>query len=274
MKQKNRLLILIAFVLALLTSACTKNFFDELADKEDEDAVYFQAQRELDDLNYGQAIILIQSLSADYQSRRDVSFTLASAFAGRCGLNFIDLANELQSASATGLFGLLMDAFPGGTDTKISDCVAAETVIQNLESDATLRTVDENLLMAFVSFAKIGVVINRYADTDDDGSPDGGFDHCSNTDLPETNVREVGTGVANAVISLGAAGSSVAGASLTSLTDLCAADPALADLCTITDKSLFDANGVKGIRAAIASTDFVGIGSCPSDVATCFLACP
>ena len=261
-------------LIGLVTLSCSKNFYDELADKEDEDALFFDAKAALDEQNYSQAITLINSLSDDYKTGRDVKFTLASAYAGRCGLNFIDLAENLGSAGATGLFGLLMQAFPGSTDAAITDCIAAEDTIESVATDPGVRTVDENLLMAFISLTKIGVVVNRYADTNDDGSPDGGFDHCSNTDFPEADVRQVGTGFSHAVLSLTAAGTSVGGDSLTALTDVCAADPNLATLCTITDPAVFDANAVKGIRAAVAANELVGIGSCANTVANCFLACP
>ena len=266
--------ILVVTLSLLFSLSCSKNFYDELADKEEDDAVYFEAQKALDDLNYSQAILLIQSLGADYQTRRDVNFTLASAFAGRCGLNFISLAETLSDASATGLFGIIMQGFPGSSDNSIADCISAESVINTVESDPTLRTVDENLLMAFVAFSKIGVILNRYADSDDDGSPDGGFDHCSNADFPEADVRQIGTGIGNAVLSLGSAGSTVGGSSLTALTDLCAADPLLNSLCTITDPAVFDANGVKAIRAAATANEFIGIGACNNTVVNCFLACP
>jgi hypothetical protein len=264
--MKNVLVVFLGFCF-LVTSSCAKNLFDELADKKDPKAVVFEAKKALNKRRYAEAIQILEELDPAYLAKRDVAFILASAYVGRCGLNFIRFLGNLQNDAGSGFFGMLMGAFPQAVVDDIDFCVTAEQIIQNVVDDPVDRTLDENFLMLFVSFAKIGVALNAVADTDDDGSVDVGFNHCSAASISNNNVAEVGTGFANALISLTYVGS-LLGGDLSSLTqacdDLVAINPQLAVICTLTDKTQYTQNMLLALRAVIGSQSF-GIGSCTNN---------
>lgn len=259
-------IILIAFV---LLTGC-RNWLEETAKKETPDAVFYAAKQSMNDRNYDGAIALLQSLGPTYLAQRHVSLVYASAFSGRCGLDFVTLVNSLKDVNATSLFLYLLELNPSGTDAAIADCVFSESILNSV-GDHTARISDENILMGLSSMTKVGKVLSRYADADDDGVVDGGFDHCDLNDLPDDAVREVGTGVAQAILSISAVSTEVTTGALTEITALCALDPNLNAFCTTTDKNAYTTNQVRVLRAVLGSTD-QGVGACPGSFIAC--VCP
>ncbi len=260
-------------LLLFTLTACSENILKETAKTNTTEAVYYQAKLEMNDGNYTTAIQLLQSLDPTFLARRDVSLVYASAFSGRCGLNFVNLLTQLDSVgSASTLFVFLMNLFPNGTDSKIGDCVTSESTLNTI-GDYTVRTTDENILMGLSSITKVGTVLNRYADTDSDGSTDGTFDHCDLTDFPDDAVREIGTGIANAILSINQVGSAVSSDTLSEITAICAMNANLNVFCTTTDKSAYTAMEVTFLRSILASTsEGIGAVSCPGSFITCI--CP
>ncbi|MCB0365138.1 MAG: hypothetical protein H6624_10465 [Bdellovibrionaceae bacterium] len=272
-----RLLLLISLITSL---SCGQNILSEFA-KDDTDAALFKAARiHINSSEWDDAISKFSSMSAAYLAKREVAVVYASAYAGRCGLDLLALAESMAGTLPSLLFKFLMAQYKNVTTANRDDCKTAETIIKAISADAALRTVDENLLMAFLSFAKIGATISAHADKADfDGNPDGGWNACTDdaANFPEASVREVGTGLALALISLGAVGgqSTIGSGQLTSLTDLCndlsGINPAL-DFCSITEAATYDANQVKGIRSIVQANEWVGIGSCNNTLDNCL--CP
>ena len=98
-------------LLTFSSISCGKNVLEQFADKGTDDAIYYSAQQEMNARNYSAAITTLGTLSAAYLSQRTIQFTLASAYAGRCGLDFIPLANALTSmSSGTTLMDVLRNA--------------------------------------------------------------------------------------------------------------------------------------------------------------------
>jgi hypothetical protein len=256
-------------VFFLLLMSC--NYFEDTAKKDTKEAIFYDAQRKIDKHDYDAAITLFESLDSEFRAQRDVSVIYASAYSGRCGLDFVDLVQNLTAmGSADSVFLSLMQTFPGGTDAKIADCVKAQDILNGI-GDSTVRNPSENVLMGFSSFAKVGTVLSRFADTDADGALDAGFDHCDLTLLPDDAVREVGTGIAVALLSIASAGDGIGGSGLTNVTNFCALDPTLNNFCTTTDKTAFSVLEVAALRAIIGST-VQGIGACAGDFTSCI--CP
>lgn len=255
-------------------SACSENLFDEIADKDTPEAVFFAAKQEINSQNYGAAIILLTSLDPTFLTVRERVPIHASAYSGRCGLVFLTLLTNLQNAAASAtVFGTLMAAFPGALAANADDCIQAETIMDAL-GDESERTGDENLLMAFNSLAKIGTILSSLADTDDDGTADAAFDQCDDTDFPEARVRELGAGLAVAILSLTAVGTSYVDDTLSDVTAFCAIDPNLNSFCTATDPASFSANEVQALRYAVGSND-LGVDSCGGNNFTaCAIANP
>lgn len=273
--------MLSALLLALTCANlnCTKaNVLSEFAKKDTNEALLKAAKIHIDHSEWTEAIAEFSSMSADYLASREVTVVLASAYAGRCGLNLLALAEGISGTLSSLLFKFLMQQYPGALTTNRDDCKTAETLIRGISPDATSRTTDENFLMVFLSFAKIGVTLSAHADkTTIDGEPDGGWNACTDdaSNFPETSVREVGTGLANALLSLTAIGGAVGGSQLTSFTDVCAdletINPAF-NFCSTTDASSFTALHVQAIRSLVSANEFVGIGSCNDTLGNCL--CP
>lgn len=264
------------FLLILAATGCKQNIFDEIAQKDTDEAKYFQAKMEINNRNYSTAIILLESLTPSFVAARERVSVYASAYSGRCGLEFLTLLDNLQNTGASTILSLLMGGFTGADATNVQDCIDAETILDVL-GDQSQRNGNENLLMAFNGLAKVGTILSSLADIDADGNTDGTFDQCNTTDLPEPMVREVGAGIAVALLSLAAIGTSYVDDALADVNALCALDPNLNSICTNTDPATFTANEVQALRYAIGSND-VGIDSCGgnnfSDCAAANPSCP
>lgn len=250
----------LGLIILFLLASCSKNIFDEIADKETPAAIYFQAKREINKGNYSLAITLLESLDDSYLQVRERVPVYASAYAGRCGLVFLTLLDNIQNAGSGSVLVTLMSGFPGALASHVTDCMRAETILESL-GGITARSSDENLLMAFVSLAKIGAILASLADTDRNGTADAGFNQCDATDLPEAMVREVGAGIAVTLLSLTAVGTSYVDDAMADITSLCQLNPNLAAVCTNIDPAVFTAPQVQALRYAIGSNDF-GVNSC------------
>ncbi|MEM7645627.1 MAG: hypothetical protein AAF203_01845 [Pseudomonadota bacterium] len=256
-----------------LLSACSENIFDEFADKDTDEAVFFQAKQSLNARNYTEAINLLESLDPAFLTDRARVPIYASAYSGRCGLEFLTLLNTMQNTGAATVIGTLMGAFPGAQAANIQDCIRSEEIVEAL-GEVGDRTNDENLLMAFNALAKIGAILSTFADTDDDAVADAGFDQCDVNDISDEMVREIGASIAVTVVSLGAIGTSYIDDSLADVNALCALDASLGRFCSITDPLEFLDPEVQALRYAIGSNDF-GIDSCGgNDFTNCPVAQP
>jgi hypothetical protein len=246
------------------------NVFEEIGKKDTPEAIYYEAKLKMNDQDYDTAIALLQSLGPTFLAQRDVSLVYASAFSGRCGLNFVNLVDSISNIATTNLFLFLMGAYPNSTDPKIADCLSAESILAS-NGDYTARLSDENILMGMSSLTKVGTILARYADTDNDGTTDAVFDHCDLAAFPDEAVRQVGTGIANAVLSVSAVASDIASDALTQITDLCAQDANLNAFCTNTDATAYSVNEVRFLRALLGSSG-QGIGACVGNFTDC--VCP
>lgn len=257
--------ILKLLVTVVVCVSCS-NVFEEVAKKDTEQSVYYEAKLALNDRNYDSAISLLQSLGPTFLAQRDVALIYASAYSGRCGLEFVTLIEALSTIGSDNLFLFLMGNYVGGTDARIADCLASEAILNGF-GDYTVRIPDENILMGFSSLTKIGTILSRYADTDgdgvtdDDGTPAGTFDHCDTTDFPDSAVREIGTGMANAITSITAVATDISSGTLTEITDYCNMDSNLNIFCTNTDPNAYTANHIRALRQLLGSAD-MGIGAC------------
>src|SRR5690606_36329312 len=118
---------------------------------------------------------------------------------GRCGLDFLELSETIDEIGTTPIFELLIDSFTADDASNLADCKLSEDLLKTIaDTDGVVSTERGQFLMAFNSFAKIGVVLSHRGDTNNDGAPDAGWDPCDAngaTDLPATDVSEIGTAV-------------------------------------------------------------------------------
>ncbi len=251
--------IIFLLLSTVIFSSC-KNILESTGRKNTEEAVFYRAKMSLNERDYTMAIRLLESLGAPFLAQREVALVFASAYSGRCGLEFVNLVESLTNLGSDNLFPFLMDAFPGGTDSRITDCIASEEILNDL-GDYTVRLSDENVLMGFSSLTKVGTILSRYVDTDSDGVADPGFDHCDLTMFPDSAVREIGTGMANAILSISAVATDISSDTLTDITEYCQLDSNLNVFCTNTESSAYSALEVRVLRQLLGSTD-LGVGNC------------
>lgn len=277
------------FGLAVLVGSlgCSANIFETFADKESNAAKIQEIQIRLNKSDFDGALAIIATLPPAVQNDRDVRVLAASAYAGRSGLVFLSMIENFQNASSTLISPFLMSGFPRGTSAKISDAIAAEQQLAAISTDASVRTSDENVIMALVNFAKMGNILSEYADDDEDGTLDGTFNPCPNADTPGTNisnaqVREFGLSLVFALNSLSSLSNNFASSvlgGLSSCLDIEALDDSmpvhpLDGMCAITDAADFTSDHLAGFRSIIKENSVFGLGiggggGCPGDISTC-----
>lgn len=268
-------------VVALLSNLGCANVFLEMSDKTTDDALFFAAKLKADQYDWTGAIEDIGDTSTDFQARRDVRVFLAGLYAGRCGLDLIDLSNKIQNAGSTSLFSVLLAAFVGKAQTHLDDCRTAETILKSVGATAGARTTEENIKMAFVAMAKMGVILNIRADADADGTLDTGFTPCnSNTatgdaDMPATDasnadLTEMITGIALVFTSLAGIGSSIGGGTWTEIETVCSTtfdSLGLPNICDRVNRADVGAGETKAMRAAVVDNTTFGLAV--TDVSMC-----
>lgn len=233
------------FLVILFSLSCS-NIFAPISQTDTDSAKYEDALKAINDSDYVAAITLIESTSSSFRADEEVIKTLAGAYAGKCGLNFIDYFNSLQSVNLSGttLFLWFMNAWTGAT-TDSAACTSSETLMKTIHPTVTGRTSDESLFMVILGMTKMGVYLNQIADTNDDGITDSppfdgtnaGNSFCSATNISDVQVAEIGAGLGIILANIGNINSSL-GIDLSSVTSACNAlpDPSV---CQIEDEATF-----------------------------------
>jgi hypothetical protein len=255
----------------LLMTGCA-NVLTEMSDKDSDKAKLFDARAAIDKGSWTTALTKISEMSTTFQTQRDSQVLKASAYAGRCGLDILQMITNISGNASTNLFSVLMKGMAGSTATNVADCIAAENVLKSI---STMPSTDkkENLLMALTSLTKIGAILAQRGDANVDGVLDwsrSGTFPCDattgTTALPVADVNEIGTGFVLFLVSMGAFGTSGA-SSLDALTAFCTSVPAgaPASLCSMTDTSAFNGVSRNYIRRLVEQTTGVGLSICTGD---------
>ncbi len=262
---------------------CTVNILENFAEKTTSEAYFIEARQLINDGDYDGALVKIALIQEPFASNRQVISLKASAHAGKCGFQFLSFVEAFKDLGSSNLFEFLLANFSSGSATRIDSCVTAEDLIESIGT-LSQRTVDENLMLALISFAKIGNILSLYADGDDDGVADAGYNACTvgvaraAGALTDADASELGTGLTLAIATLGEVAGSVnlGSDSLSDLSAACVAlngvDPSL-NFCSETDPSAFTASQLKAIRSLVHETsDGIGIKTCVGGVTAC--VCP
>ncbi len=273
--------VLFCIWIALGNFGCSVNIFETFADKTTNEALYENALKLIREGDYTSAIAEIAKMKGAYPALPRVISLKASAFAGRCGLDFIGFAQTLAGIGATRLFPFLVDKVRGGTTTKIDDCETAENLIESIGAVAA-RSNDDNIFLVMVNFMKIGNILSLYADAPaQDGVGDVGFDACvvngSRTvgSFSDADARQLGSALTLAIEALTQVGSSInlGSGSLAAVSGACGlltGGLAAYNFCAVTDPAAFTANQVKGIRSLVKEDSAVGLGTnCTGDLSAC-----
>lgn len=279
------------FLTVFVLLACSENILESFADKDTDRAKYIQAQHLMNSADYDGAVSVLLSTSTAFQERREVRALLASAYAGRGGLEFLSLIERLDNIDISDnikLFPFLTQSFLGGSSANITDLALAEETVQQISTNPAARTEDENILMALIQLAKIGNVLSVYMDSDNDGSLDGTFSNaCTDADTPGTaindlNVGEIGVSLLGFLSILPHLSDNFT-SGVTGDLDDCEADleslepfPGVFPLdgvCSISDPSDYTSLHIAGFRSLIKEDALVGFGvNCTGDISACH--CP
>ncbi len=250
---------------------CANVFERYLAETDTDRALLYEARKLVDQKRYSEAQSKLRLMTSAFFAEREVQVLYASTFAGLCGLDAIQLALNLSQNNSGGtdtLFKLLFTAFARGTTTSIAYCKLAEsTLAAVIDNPNTRGTVDEYFLMIFISLAKIGNVLTYAADADANTVVDTPFNHCTDAELTNLNVAEVGVSLTRILTSLTGAATTIAGIPNANLSALCAQVAALPGIttspCDYTNATTMaaDAQAIKAVKMLIGTSD-VGLGTC------------
>lgn len=295
--------ILILVVCLGLTASCDKpNVFEDFSSKDSDEALYIDAQKDIDNLDWDGAIdILENKLSSGFKARRDVINTRAGAYAGKCGIKFSTLVNSLKNASgsASNIFPFIMQIFSGVSVTP-SACDQAITLMQSIGA-VGVRTADENLFISVLGLARVATTLASKIDTNGDGSADAGTNVCDDwvagvplnpwtaADAPldswlpplaqpphfltDGEVKKIAAGLGLITENLTALGDVIGGSNnlITAVDTINTACTGLGITCTATDPTAITAQVVYGFRILL-DTSAQGFGTC--DTSTSLPAAP
>lgn len=179
-----------------MTASCG-NILEDTANKNSEEAILYAAKRYLAQGDWSNAIAQFSRLTAATLAQTEVLVQRASAYSGRCGLDFLTIADNLNNYSVTSKFFPIVLPFVVTTTSNYADCLTAENLLKTIATAGVVSDPVGKFLMAFNSLAKISSILNFYADTDDDGVVDAGWDPCGGgglANLPDADLNEIVTG--------------------------------------------------------------------------------
>lgn len=170
---------LVVFMSLVLTTSCGQpNVLTEFSQTDSDEALFVEAQKKIDNLEWQAAIDIIENeISDGYRVRSDVVEALAGAYVGKCGLTFLELVSGMTNSPSSNLFPYFMGIFKNMT----LDPDSCETAIGLIESFGTVsqRTQDQNLFLAILGIARLGVTLSYKLDqVDHDGLPDASYSVC------------------------------------------------------------------------------------------------
>lgn len=261
-KQVLNLLFLCCYF--FLTNSCADNLFAEFADETENKAILEDARRSLSKGNYSDAITSCSFLSSEYAITPDAAYVCASAYAGSCGFDLISFINEFGTYDGSTDYLLQFFLSNAGLETaaNATACDLAQDTLQ-VTGVAANRTDDANTLMLLVNLKQLDVHSNVNADSNDDGTVDGGYDSCAISDAEATSYAsalwELKETATYTTIS-GASDISTAIEAACSVLD--SVDPNL-DFCAAADADTFTADQLRGVRSMISEgANNFGLSDC------------
>ncbi len=251
-----------AVLIAILVffQSCSLNIFSELAGKNSDDSLLFEAQAAVNAQNYDNAITIItQKVSSSGRVTVKAREILASGYAGKCGLNFIDYVTRLSQSVSGSTFVLVSSPFVGITVTPASCLTALQTL--DLIGTFSQRTTSQNSFAAIVGMVLMGSATRQYTDdapVNGDGSQDAVNISCTLTDAQMDNII---LGYAYMSLNFAAVSSQIGNASSTTISDTIAACTALAGAaCTNTDPAQITPQMRDTMRDLMNTVDY-GVGT-------------
>lgn len=293
--MKNVKKIFIVLLSMILTTSCGQpNLLTDVSQTDTDEALYFEAKKQIDDMEWDTAIDIIENQMSDgYAAQEAVQESLAGAYAGKCGFTFIDILDGIQNSPSAKIFPFFMSIFAGNT-LDPSSCDQAISIISSFGS-VVERTQDQNLFLTILGIARIGTTLGAKLDPTADGTADGvyntDYNICHNysagvaTDgypvpggpfppapmaeptrsITDTEAKKVASGIGMIFENMSALASVLSGdnSTLTSLQDALTSCEAVAGAgnCTATNESAVGPELLYTIRILMDTND-MGFGTC------------
>lgn len=184
MKMGTRTLFEIVFVF-LTATGCSNNLFKGASTGDHDENLLVDAKAAINSFNYQSAIdIVTLQMSANGRAQTNAKEVLASAYAGKCGLNFVSFLEKLSTAnSGTGL-GLMVAPYVG-VAVDPDSCLLALNTLETIGASAS-RTANENAFAAVVGMSLLGGQVRAAVDlapVNGDGTVDSAICSMTNAQL-------------------------------------------------------------------------------------------
>ncbi len=245
-----------------------------------DDSLLVSAQISMNSKDYTSALADFKLMSATYLAQRNIIALNASAYAGRCGLDFIGLVNTFSNIGSSTVLHVLFKNAVKAKASQETDCTSAETLLMSISASSASRTTAENLLLGLVEFQRIGAILGQYADQAGSGNIDSGFNPCQTTKgaipaatgLPVAEAQFVSASLMVGFDALSASGISAFSSSSSSFQTYCTKMQIYTggvNPCTQTLPTSFTNPELAAIMGLV-KTNFFGIGTCAdTTLATC-----
>ena len=153
----------ISFILIFISLSCSQNLFEDLSSISPDEENYSKAMDALNDESYDQAIIIVNNqITPAGQTFTKVRELLASAYAGKCGLNFLDYTNKLSQQSSGSAMSNLLQPFVQVPVDPASCRLALQTM--ELIGPTPIRTNNQNIFTSITGMVLVGTALRGYAD--------------------------------------------------------------------------------------------------------------
>ena len=150
------------------------NLFDGLSSKTTDEYLIIEAREANDAQNYDLAIdILLNQISNSAKVTETVKELLANAYAGKCGLNFVEYTTDLAASTSGSAFAVVMAPFIGKVVAP-SFCAQALETMESIGPESQ-RTNNQNAFTAVTGLVYVGASLRFNADlfpTNGDGTAD------------------------------------------------------------------------------------------------------
>lgn len=262
------------FILFLVLSSCGYNVFNELGSKNSDDALIFEAKQAVNVLQYDSAVTIITTrVSSSGQQKLSAREVLASAYAGKCGLNFVEYVDGLANAVSGSTFVLMANPFVG----KVVDPPSCLLGLQTMDLIGTnaQRTATQNAFTAVLGMVLMGSATRLYTDNNPvngDGAQDAAGISCGLADAQMDNVI---LGYAYMAQNFSSISASIGGSSETTINDSITICQGLAGAaCTNTNPASITA-GTRDAMKDLMNTVQYGVGTADgSNPILIPIACP
>lgn len=267
-------------ILTLLTNSCGPNALSGLGSQSSDDYYLEEATKANNSQNYDYALdVLLNKLSAGAQARATTKELLASAYAGKCGFNFVNYVTTLSTNTASAVFNVMMQPFVQ-VEAAPEYCLLA---LQTMDAIGTpgQRTANQNTFSAITGLVLMGISLRAYADKDGvDNNGDGAMDAnnmiCNAGSVTDDQMNDIIVGYGYFVTNLAYVSASLLGtSSFDSLNDsiaVCTSVPG-AD-CDVTNKADVTSD-TRDVMRRLLNTSNYGIGDeAGGDALQIAAACP